>query len=364
LRGSQEYPLIAIPDGVRIPAVIKRDLNGDGGKRLLQEGDVYFRTLQSNGTPSSARLAPSDYSELLEICFENREADIGRFLRRHLPGFNADQATGLFPGQGNQKSHRDRAFGVIEQGSRRFEQAVSDRGCSSEAATVADSLTMRVGLVLEPSHPDALPTQEFMNVIAGSNPQYTGWPVWLDARGFNEEADRAYVSEGAWQALIVDLDGGWSRHFEFMRLDPRGEFYLQRTMQDDLSEKVTPGTALDVILMIYRVTEVLAVGINQARRLGWEANDTANFAFRWTGLKGRKLSSWVNAFSFAGGRGKSYGAAAESFVSVPLETPHLALAPYVTSALAPLFSSFDGYAPSSELVETSVRKVIERKMDS
>ena len=32
-------------------------------------------------------------------------------------------------------------------------------------------------------------------------------------------------------------------------------------MQDDLSHKVAPGVAMDVMLMIYRVAEVLAVGL-------------------------------------------------------------------------------------------------------
>jgi hypothetical protein len=36
----------------------------------------------------------------------------------------------------------------------------------------------------------------------------------------------------------------------------------------------------------------------------------------------------------------------------------------VSAAVAPLFSAFEGYQPSAELAETSVCKLIERKMDS
>ena len=160
---------------------------------------------------------------------------------------------------------------------------------------------MRVGLVLEPAKPDELATKEFMNKISASNPQFTGWPPWLDSRGFTKVADKAYVLDGVWQALIVALDGGWYQHFDFLRFDPTGEFYLHRVMQDDLSEKVNPGIAMDVILMIYRVAEVLAVGVSMARNLGWDPNGTAGFAFQWTGLNGRELSSWVNPFRWAGG---------------------------------------------------------------
>ena len=159
---------------------------------------------------------------------------------------------------------------------------------------------------------------------------------------------------------------GWWKHFEFLRFDPKGEFYRQRVMQDDLSERVTPGTAMDVGLMIYRVAEVLAVGVSIARNLGWDPTAaTAGFAFRWTGLTGRQLSSWVNPLRWVDGLGRqSHTAAADAFVQVSLETPHSALAPCVKDVVGSLFTSFDGYTPSQEFIETYVRKMIQRNMDS
>jgi len=38
-------------------------------------------------------------------------------------------------------------------------------------------LTMRVAILLEPEHVDTLPTREFLNRLAASNPQYTAWPM-------------------------------------------------------------------------------------------------------------------------------------------------------------------------------------------
>ena len=366
-RDGQRHPVIAVPEGVRVPVVVKRDLSGHGGKRLLREGDVYFRTLDSNGTPSSARLRPTDYRELLDICFENREADIGRFLRRHLSGIDGQTLATLMSTGGSDPMQRlrDGAFALIKNGTEAVETAAAHRGATSELQKVQDALTLRVGLVLDPPKPEQLPTKEFLNRISASNPQYTGVPVWLDSRNFIEMADRPYVSERVWQALIVDLDGGWERLFEFVRFDPSGKFYLQRILQDDLSDKVKPGVALDVELMIYRVAEVLAVGVSMARALGWNADDTGNFAFQWTGLKGRTLSSWVNPLRWIRPpAGQSHSAEADAFVQVPVEIPHSALAPYVNLAVGPLFASFDGYAPSQDLIESCVRKMIERKMDS
>ena len=79
-RDGQQHPIIVVPEGVQVPSIVKRSLVAEGGKKLLEEGDIYFRTLLANGTPSSARLLPADWPDLLDICFDNREADIGRFL--------------------------------------------------------------------------------------------------------------------------------------------------------------------------------------------------------------------------------------------------------------------------------------------
>ncbi|WP_022682029.1 helix-turn-helix domain-containing protein [Sphingobium bisphenolivorans] len=365
-RDGQSHPVISIPEGVQVPAVVRRDLIGQGGKKLLTEGDLYFRTFNSNGTASSARILPPDYADLLDVCFENREADIGRFLRRHLAGVGPAATLSAALGIESEESKlRKRAFDLLESGSTGASNAIAERATAEQLSRIGNALTMHVGLALDPAHPDALPTQEFLNKVSSSNPNYTGWPVWLDSRGFMEKLDRPYVNSNMWETLIIDLDGGWSEHVEFLRFDPRGEFYLQRVMQDDLTEKVAPGTALDVILMIYRVAEVLAVGTILGRSLGWGAQSVAGFAFRWTGLKNRALRPWVNAFRSTGGSGSiSRSSGAEAYVAVPLETPGAALAPYVSTALAPLFSLFEGYQPSAELIETSVRKLIERKLDN
>lgn len=365
-RDGQAHPVISIPEGVQVPAVVRRDLIGKGGKKLLAEGDLYFRTFNSNGTASSARILPPDYAHLLDVCFENREADIGRFLRRHLAGVGSaatiSSALGI---ESNESKLRKRAFSVRESGSAAANKAIDGRATPEQRTRIASALTMQVGLAFDPARPEALPTQEFLNKVSSSNPNYTGWPVWLDSRGFTEERDRPYVTEGMWEALILDLGRGWSEHVEFLRFDPRGDFYLHRVMQDDLTNKVAPGTALDVILMIYRVAEVLAVGTILGRNLEWSDQNEAGFAFRWTGLQDRALQPWVNAFRSAGRSGSSSrSSTAEAYVTVPLETSAGALAPYVRAAVAPLFSVFEGYEPPADLVETSVRKLIERKMDS
>jgi hypothetical protein len=390
---GQRHPVVVVADGVKVPVAVKRSLAGPGGKPLLTVDDIYFRTLVANGTASSAKVQHRDLPDLVEVCFENREADIGRFLRRHLGSGDASAmlaaiaasrstdelsfVTGSTPtpaedealcglvGQPSRGSLlQNQAVAVIHLGNELFQKALLERPLETPHAWVLSALTMRVGLVLDPRREASLPTQEFMNSIGAANPQYTGWPVWLDSRGFHEALDRPRVIDGAWQALIFDLNGGWSQHFEFMRFDPNGAFFLRRAMQDDLTDKIPRSETLDVVLMIYRIAEVLAVGVSIAKGAGWTEADRAGFAFDWTGLAGRRLGAWANPLrSFGvGGGGLSAMNEAKSFVEVPLDTPHSALAPFVAVAAGALFSCFDGYQPPQSLIEDCVQKMVERRM--
>lgn len=345
--------------------VVKSDLRVDGGKFLLRAREIHFRTLGANGTPSTANILPGDLSDLLDICFDNREADIGRFLRRQLGAADIGQLATILQGLTAPPTPelRQRALDALDAGDRSFDAAIGRRPLPEDETHHLDALTMRVAMLLEPDHPEALPTREFLNRLNASNPQYTGWPMWLDSNAFNEQADRPVVRDGVWEALIVALDGGWSQHLDFMRFDPKGSFFLRRLMQDDTSDKINPGTALDAMLMIYRVAEAIAVGLSMARAAGWDADDCAGIAFRWTALEGRRIQGWVNPLrSFGLGSAASATAAIDTFVEVPLDTPHLAIAPYVKKALAPLFAVFGGYEVKDELIEEAVRQLVERKL--
>lgn len=66
-RDGQLHPVIVVPSGVRVPVIVKSNLPGDGGKQLISIGELYFRTLRANNTPSSARILPMDYPDLMEI---------------------------------------------------------------------------------------------------------------------------------------------------------------------------------------------------------------------------------------------------------------------------------------------------------
>jgi hypothetical protein len=359
-RDGIEIPVIVIPDGIQYPVASKADLMGPDNKKLIRVGDVYCRTLNANGRASTAVAQPKDWRDLLDRCFENREADIGRFLRRHL-GSSAD---GLLPlGIKPHVTLQAQAVSFLDEGLNRYVRAASARNLAGVAQEMANGAKFEVALIISPLKTGEMPTATFRQTLASSNPNLTGWPTWLDSAGFRDETARPLVRDGNWEALIVSAaDGSWSDHLDFQLFDPNGRFYLLRNLQDDGGGRA-PGSVLDPIIAIVRVAEVIAVGLAFARALGWKSQDTTlAFAFRWTKLAGRKLEPWANPAVHISAYERTATDTVNSYVEVPLDTPQSAIAPAVEAVVRQLFVQFGGYQLPSKAIEDWTRKLIERRL--
>jgi len=360
--------VIKVPEGVRSPVVVRADLRDpeDVNRYLLREGEVYFRTLNANGMPSSARAHHQDWQEIVDICFENREADFGRFLRRHLGREGilglTEALASAEPQAVGPKPLEERCIETLQQGEQRLKIQTEKRTLTDEEKQVLGRGSWSVALVVEPARPNALPTKDFYNTVASANPSLTGWPVWLDSRGFRGNDGTPVVANDAWEALIIGKV--WAQkidHFDFYRFDPVGKFYLFRILQDDLTTKVEPGAALDVILVLLRVAESIAVGLSIASKLGCDENTKLGFAFKWKGIDGRELSSWANSGVYLTSR-KAHDDTVTSFVEVPIATPLSAISPYVSDAIRKLFVLFDGFELSQSIVEHWTQRLLERRL--
>jgi hypothetical protein len=198
-RDGQEYPVFVIPNGVRTVVAVKRDLKDVAqSKTLIREGEVYCRTLGSNGTPSTAVARPDDWADIFEICFENREADIGRFLRRHLSGKEITSAVEFLTGLKSATptpNLRDRAEALLNQGEQRFQKVIAG---DQHRDIIKDRGAWSVALAIDPPRTNAISDQHFLNAAMAGNPNYIpGWPVWLDSRTFADQAARPQWVEKA-----------------------------------------------------------------------------------------------------------------------------------------------------------------------
>ncbi|MFL9883209.1 ATP-binding protein [Paraburkholderia agricolaris] len=360
-RDNVLFPVIVIPAGVRTPVVAKSDLKRPDGSKAVAEGDIYVRTLNANRRPSSAKVHWKDWPALIDTCFDNREADIGRFVRRHLSSLTPDGVKlilGAMDGDNaGAPARQERLQKLLDDGKQRFSAAVAERSLS-----LPKTGYWEVALYLD----GPVPSQKlgtFLNLMRSSNPEYSGWPVWLVINDFGDEADRPRVVHGAWEALIALPNG---RHTDFEQFDPKGNFYLLRALFDDLQltkNSPTPGVAFDYALPIYDCAEAIAVGLAFAKAMGCQEDDcTLEFAFRWSGLRGRELISWYEGRGaiISPGR-KAHQDAITLYQSVPLSTPLSAIGGLLAQSLQPLYAIFAGFELSSKVIEDKSAQLVERK---
>jgi hypothetical protein len=127
---GQLYPIIKVPAGVRSPVTAKSTINGADGRALLKDNAVYVRTLNSNNTVSSAEARRGDWDALVRVCFDNREADIGAFVRRHLAGLNIESLATLVPelaGILHRPTDAERLLNELDEGRVRFHETCRER---------------------------------------------------------------------------------------------------------------------------------------------------------------------------------------------------------------------------------------------
>jgi len=116
-------------------------------------------------------------------------------------------------------------------------------------------------------------------------------------------------------------------------------------------------------LPIIRVAEALAVGHAFATAMGCVPESTTlAYSFKWTHLRGRTLTSWVQPERYISPYREAYQDEVITYASLPLKTPLLALSEYVNQCVQPLFQIFDGFELGTQIVEDLTQRLIERRL--
>lgn len=376
-RDGQEFPVLEVEPGVRSPVAAKRELTdpNDASKKLVKNHAVYVRSLGSNGTASTSEAKHGDWADLTRRCFDNLEADVGRFARRHLGSIGPEAARILAEALAGAMGAQDpadspgtppaaRLIEFFNDGHERFQQQRLQRNLTSMPRHGA----LEAAAIIDGNVPSGYPTTEFLNRLNAANPRYTGWPVWLDSRGFRDYGDdpKPYTFQGGWEAFLYSYTpGSPHNHLDFWRAEPAGRFYLYRGFEDDIGEGATypeAMTTLDFGMAIWRVTEAIAVPMAFARAMGLDPEDTTLlYAFRWSGLRGRYLSSWTNLRRSLSSHDECRQDVVESpLIAIPLDTPISALGPFVREATAELFAAFGGFEPGNGVTEALADELLVR----
>lgn len=351
-RDGRVHPVLIVEGGVRTPVAVKNplvDKSGPKPRDLFARGDVFVRTLESGNVASSSKARPDDWERLMQICFDNREADIGRFVRRQLGTLSSETLQRIIEALGGIRvappSAKDRLTLLLDRGLERYKATVDEK-----RPELPEHGSWEVALIMEGADPERLSDREFLSLLGASNPRYTGWAIWLDT-SLQSAKERPRLIEDGWEALIVR-----QRFIEFQRMRANGEFYQRNALEDDLEGY--SWRVLNPQLMIYRVAEAIAVGLAFADAMKIVDGSTLHFGFRWSGLKDRKLPPrWS-----PNGDEVAHDDSARSFVSVRADTAVNAIGPVVEEALRPLMLAFNGFRMNSGVCEHWAQQFLDRKI--
>jgi len=362
-REGQRYPIVVVPSGIVTPVFTKSSLTDpvDVKRRLIEDDTIYVRSVTANNRVSSTKLRRSDASRLMKTCFDNREADIGAFIRRHLSGLSPEVLQGALAAVRQSVQPKETAIQFLDEGYGRFVSSLSERG-----QQVPNLGYMESAAILDKIEHPRVPSRELIHRLQSSMTNHSGWAPWTIIDNPKAQDLNPRVVQGKWEALMDSLDdqlfGGM---LDYWQIDPAGRLYYARALEDDLRAQargVTPHTVLDYYIVIYRVTEVLAAAIQISRGLT-EVNDTfVGFAFRWRGLRNRVLGSWSNPGRFLRRQARCHDDVVITDIRVPIDVPDSAIPSHVYQAVRPLFLAFEGYDFAQDVVEKIASSVLQRSM--
>lgn len=364
-RNARQHPRINVAAGVRTPVRVKATIvqERDGESViLLAKGEIPIRTLASNGRPSTvADCSKDDLERLMQVCFDNREADIARFIRRNLtdigPAIAEIMSTG---GLAPQPSGSQLAADFLDVGDRHFAEEYDRRQVPAEIAELRGWGSREVALVISPAPDGFRANHDFLRRMLSAVPRYSSYPPWLDTAVGGIESE-AKVREGRWEAMLYVSDIFDALTFEMF--DPNGQFYERRLNLLDViarRNQASPRTVLGERQVITDVAEVFLTGLAFANAMGVaDADHELHWAFRWTGLHNRIVDAW-----FVGGPSRYISAEDTSpvcQVSFPADTPASALVPLIEKAMVPMFEMFRGYSTQAQQIDEMLTALINRR---
>jgi hypothetical protein len=297
--GGVEYPVIRIPAGFKTPVVCKADLPaiGPGGKGrfLLRAKDIYVRTVDTNHTVSSAQGNGRDIEELVERCFQNREADYTALLSKVFQAIPSVNLAAIFKAIGAvSETGLEAVEGfetIFDNGEERYSSAMARKPVYHHREGF-----LNIALVIHGLTKTWEPNFDFLRTLRIANPELTGWPIWLVGDSLPNPDEHPYFWHDTYEQYIYRQADGMGRrgHLDFAIFNPKGRFFLRRAFEDDMGpdgerQKVK---TIEIYILGFRIAEALAVGRAFANALGASVDTTLSFAFRWSGIKNRKIDLW------------------------------------------------------------------------
>ncbi len=343
-----EHPIIVVPPGVIRPVAAKSSLpHADSTKpMLIEDHAIYVRSITSNNTVSSSKLRKQDIERLMSVCFENSEADIGAFIRRHLVGLDVANLLGLFQSHSTPKVEQSDAY--LEESLQRLKTVFADRKTSFPKFGFLEA-----SAVFDVEGTPLSANQDTLFRMMANRRNYSGWSPWTIIHNQKLKDMNPYHFNGTWEALMHTPEpadfGGMS---DYWRADPRGKLYYFRVFEEDLGFRSLPALeCFDFYIAIFRLTEVLASILELSRLFAKNQATTIELTVRWTGLRNRLLGSWSKPERRLRGNHMAQQEIAIKTLTFPSDTGMNTVPVLVNQTIQSLFLAFEGQEFENQVIE-------------
>jgi hypothetical protein len=354
-RDGHPRVIIEVPSGVKTPVFCrndlpKKDMSRNKAGSLLRVSDIYVRTLLANGRVSSARAGAPDWTRMMEICFNNREADIGAFARRQLSGLDTAkliEAIQTVLATVTPLKPTERLNAYMDEMYLRFVKSRDEHKSRPPQTGTRESAAIILGDFL---HPEL--SREYMMRFL-QVPRYSGWPPWFDL--MNADSALGHLTYDSRGLESFEYVTQMFPSLDFSRMDASGAFYYVEALRDDMQKQVAPGKYLEFVIETARVTEIFAVCLAFAKEFcGADSSNDLAFAFRWRGLRGRQLSTWANPARMLRSRDVAEQDEIVTYATMPVAMPSSAIGLHVEGVVKSLFRLFGGRQFESRTIQEIV----------
>jgi hypothetical protein len=312
--------------------------------------------LTPNGTPEEKKRIRRELAGRLRRAIKTFLDDRARSPPTLPSSVPADEA--LFAGGEESRN-------ILLQGDDRFKKRVAE-----SSVALPPHGTFQVGVRIfgypAPFHAD----REFLDLITRANPNYRKWPLWMNPLALTDASVRPRVRNDLWETTLILLDAKkWNApSTDYWFASPVGRFYHRRGLWEDGLWPVTghrpfqPGTALDLAQQVAHVAEAFVVGQSFAKAMSVPGNaEHMDFAFKWTGLKSRLLTSTTQPRLFLE---DVHAEDDEALITcyLPVQADRAEILAKVVTVVRALANKFDAYAPNERIVKQSADGFLDRQV--
>jgi hypothetical protein len=266
-----EHAFVSIPGGMTTPIMSRRGCEG-----VIAAQRCYIR---KPGPQSQEPHTAEEWRALLDRCVRAGRESLLDAIRLIVQGH---------AGPAPSEEARDRLTEFIGDAQQRWQELIEPLPPDDAARMPLGHYELSFEILDVPPAPNLVELRRRLD--AARQIRHTGWGPFLS---LHREPFEPHPFEGLIETWLGAPEAErrlrTPAHCDFWRAHPDGRLFLQRGYDEDESERVQPGTCIDITLPIWRVGEAML----HAARLSQTFGDNPTIVVRcnYSGLQGRFLTS-------------------------------------------------------------------------